>query len=173
MTTIRALASTDDRSTFRSGDVELDRFFTKYAGQNQFKHHIGTSYVALDDTGRILGYATVATATLEFESLPVASRKKLPAYPLLVLRLARLAVAHDAQGQGVGSVLLEYTLGLALNMASSYGCVGVVVDAYSTAMLFYIQYGFLPLEVIEGESSARPQPTTLFLALRDVAAAGR
>jgi GNAT superfamily N-acetyltransferase len=171
VTTIRALAPTDDRSAFRSGDVELDRFFTKYAGQNQFKHHIGTSYVALDDAGRIIGYATVAAAAIEFEALPVATRKKLPAYPLPILRLARLAVARDVQGQGIGAALLKYTLGLALQMASSYGCLGVVVDAYPTAVAFYAQYGFIALEVLEGESAARPQPTAMFLPLHDVTAA--
>lgn len=173
MKTIRALLSTDDRSGFRSGDVELDRFFTKYAGQNQFKHHIGVTYVGLDDADRIVGYATIAPASVEIESLPSALRKKLPAYPLPVLRLARLAVDAGAQGKGVGPALLRYVLDLALRMTATYGCLGVVVDAYPTAVTFYGQYGFFALDVIEGESSARPQPIAMFLALRDVAAAAK
>jgi len=32
----------DDRSAFRSESIELDRFFHRYTGQNQFRHHIGT-----------------------------------------------------------------------------------------------------------------------------------
>jgi hypothetical protein len=44
---------------FRSGDVDLDRFLERYAGQNQFRHHVGTTYVAVE-TGRIIGYVTVA-----------------------------------------------------------------------------------------------------------------
>ena len=40
---IRALRNTDDRTTFRSGDADLDRFLAKYAGQNQFRHHIGVT----------------------------------------------------------------------------------------------------------------------------------
>ncbi len=38
---VRALARSDDRSGFACGDIELDRFFQRYAGQNQFRHHIG------------------------------------------------------------------------------------------------------------------------------------
>jgi hypothetical protein len=41
-------ASSAYRTAFRSGDPDLDRFLVKYAGQNQFRHHIGTSYVAVE-----------------------------------------------------------------------------------------------------------------------------
>jgi hypothetical protein len=44
---IRALRKSDDRSSFCSGNIELDRFFQRFAGQNQFQHHIGTTYVAI------------------------------------------------------------------------------------------------------------------------------
>ena len=56
---IRRLHPEDDRSGFRSGNIELDRFFQRFAGQNQFRHHIGTTYVAVDGA-TILGFATVA-----------------------------------------------------------------------------------------------------------------
>jgi len=172
VTTIRALLPSDDRSGFQSGDLELDRFFRTYAAQNQFKNHIGVSYVALDDDGRILGYATVAASSVEVESLPAAEKKKrLPAYPLPALRLARLAVAAAAQRQGVGGALLRYVLELAVAMSRDVGCVGVVVDAYATALDYYAGYGFVPFSVLEGESSARPQPTTMFLWLDVVEAA--
>ena len=45
---IRALRESDDRSAFQSGDPDLDRFLRKYAGQNQFRHHIGATYVAVE-----------------------------------------------------------------------------------------------------------------------------
>jgi predicted N-acetyltransferase YhbS len=173
VTTIRALLATDDRSAFRSGDVELDRFFARYAGQNQFKHHIGSTYVALDDDAHIVGYATGAASSVEFEALPAAMKKRLPAYPVPVLRLARLAVDTSAQGRGVGAALLRYVFGLALRMAEGYGCSAVVVDAYPAAVAFYEQYGFRAHDVVEGESSARPQPTTMFLAMQDIVTAAK
>lgn len=54
---IRALRSSDDRTHFRSGDASLDVFFRTYAGQNQFRHHIGVTYVAVEDR-RLLGFVT-------------------------------------------------------------------------------------------------------------------
>jgi hypothetical protein len=68
---IRALREGDDRSQLRSGDPDLDRFFHKFAGQNQFKHYLGVTYVAVE-VGRILGFATVAPGHVEVDGLPAS-----------------------------------------------------------------------------------------------------
>jgi GNAT superfamily N-acetyltransferase len=162
------LRETDDRSLFRSGDPDLDRFFALYAGQNQFRHHLGTTYVAAD-AGTILGYATVAAGNIEGQALPGALRRWLPAYPLPVLRLARLAVDTTAQGRGVGSRLLRHIFLLALTMSEQYGCVGIMVDAKANAIEFYTRFGFSPLELEEGALESRPRPAPMFLPL-DLAA---
>jgi GNAT superfamily N-acetyltransferase len=169
--TIRALLPTDDRSRFASGDVDLDRFFQRYAGQNQFRHHIGTTYIATDDAGGILGYANVSGGALEVDELPATVQKKLPHYPMPILRLARLAVDGSAQGQGVGTALLRFVLRLVVEMAKQFGCVGVVVDAKPGALKFYAGFGFEEIELVEGESPARPRPTALFLSSKDILAA--
>lgn len=164
MIEIRALREDDDRASLRSGDPDLDRFFHQFAGQNQFRHHLGVTYVAVEDL-TILGFATVAAAHVEIDDLPVTVRRKLPRYPLPVLRLARLAVDQAAQGQGLGLQLLRFVLRLALQMADDFGCVGVVVDAKPDAEPFYAKYGFVALEAIEGRSDTRPSPTPMFLSI--------
>lgn len=167
---IRALHEGDDRSRFRSGDADLDRFLHKFAGQNQFRHYVGVTYVALEG-GHILGYATVAPGDVEIDRLPAAVRKRLPRYPLPVLRLARLAVDESVRGQGLGGELLRFVLQLGVRMATDYGCVGVVVDAKPGAVDFYGRYGFIPVEALEGQSDARPAPTPMFLSVRAIRAA--
>jgi len=167
---IRALRESDERSAFRSGDPDLDRFLTKYAGQNQFRHHIGATYVAVEGDS-VAGYVTVAPGHVEIEHLPSAQQKKLPRYPLPVLRLARLAVDQSVRGQGLGGQLLLFVLRLALRMAEEFGCIGVVVDAKPGAVTFYRQFGFLALEALEGQSPARPLATPMFLSVSEIAAA--
>jgi predicted N-acetyltransferase YhbS len=166
---IRALHEGDDRARFRC-DADLDRFFHRFAGQNPFKHHLGVTYVALEGE-RILGYATVAPGDVEIDSLPAAARKRLPRYPLPVLRLARLAVDGSVKGQGLGTELLRFVLRLAARMAGTYGCAGVVVDAKPGAESFNGRYGFIPVEAVEGQADARPLQTPMFLSMRAIKAA--
>lgn len=167
---IRILLPADDRRAFASGNPDLDRFFHAYAGQNQFRHHLGTTYIAVEG-GQILGYVTIAAGGINIEDLPIAERRKLPDYPLPVLRLARLAVGHQAQGVGIGSQLLRYVLLVALRMADEIGCVGVLVDAKQDAVAFYERLGFKQVELLEGESNARPIPISMFLPMRAIRAA--
>jgi GNAT superfamily N-acetyltransferase len=161
---IRLLSERDDRSRFSSGNVELDRFFKQYAGQNQFRHHIGSTYVAVDDdSGEILGFATIAPAHID--ELPEDLRRSLPQYPLPVLRLGRLAVSGTAQAQGLGKALLRFVFDLALKLSIEYGCTGVLVDAKKDVEQFYQQYGFYRLEVAQGRSGIRPFATSMFLPI--------
>jgi GNAT superfamily N-acetyltransferase len=161
---VRKLLATDDRTGFRSGNPDLDRFFQKYAAQNQFKHYIGTTYVAEAD-GAILGFVTVTVSVIEVDDLPVGRRRRLPRYPLPVLRIARLAVDASARGRGVGRSLLRFALNLALSLRDELGCVGVVVDAKEEAKAFYEKLGFEPLELSEGLLGDRPAPTPYFLPI--------
>lgn len=167
---IRALRPDDDRSAFHSGEEALDRYFRSYAGQNQFRHHVGATYVAVENR-RIFGFATVAPGQIEFEGLPASARKGLPRYPLPILRLARLAVDRSARSQGIGAQLLRYVCRLATKMGDEYGCVGVAVDAKPSAVEFYEKHGFVPHDPLEGRSDARPPATWMFLAMRAILAA--
>lgn len=161
---IRRLEPDDDRSRFTSANPDLDRFFHRFAGQNQFRNHLGATYIAVE-ADDILGFITVAPSEIEIDAFPVDRRRQLPRYPLPVLRVARLAVAEQAQGVGIGHALLRFGLALARRTADEIGCVGVVVDAKPQAMAFYQRYGFEPLAVIEGALLHRPEPIPMFLPL--------
>lgn len=165
---IRALRKGDDRAAFSSGDDALDLFFRRYAGQNQFRHHLGVTYVAVDGD-RILGFATVAPRHVEIDGLPEQSRKKLPRYPIPVLGLVRLAVDTTARRRGLGAALLRFVLGLALEMAGTVGCAGVVVDAKPEAEPFYARYGFMSFDALEGQ---RPPSTLMWLSIAAVQRGG-
>lgn len=161
---IRKLEPGDDRQGFSCGDPDLDRFFRRYAGQNQFKHHIGVTYIASDGHG-ILGFVTVAPAEIAIEDLPAARRRGLPRYPLPVLRIARLATSQEARGQGLGLALLRHALTLARRAADDLGLIGVVADAKPEAAAFYQRFGFESLSPLEGALLDRPEATPMFLPL--------
>lgn len=159
--TVRQLREGDDRTTFRSGHEDLDRFFQRFAGQNQFRLHIGTTYIALDDAAAIVGFVTVASCSIEMKDMA----KKLPTYPIPALRLARMAVADRQQRHGVGSMLMKAVFLLARDQARKTGCAFVVVDAKKGAETYYQRWGFEALPVLAGEIDARPTPVPMFLEL--------
>jgi predicted N-acetyltransferase YhbS len=164
MIEVRLLRQTDDRSGFCSGDPDLDRFFILYAGQNQFRHHIGTTYVAVEND-EIKGFATVSASTIKVDELSAARKKRLPQYPLPVLRLARLAVSEPDRNRGIGLTLLRSVFYLAREMSEKVGCTGVVVDAKPDAVDFYMRFGFEKLEVLQGTLADRPEPIPMFIPL--------
>jgi GNAT superfamily N-acetyltransferase len=165
---VRRLQPHDERGAFCSGNVDLDRFFVRYAGQNQFRHHIGTTYVAVDVSGFIGGFATVTASEVAPEVVASPKRKRSPRYPLPVLRLARLAVDERAKGQGVGTLLLRSVLLMAQWMAAEIGCAGLLVDAKPEAVPFYEKLGFTALEAVRGELGDRPEPQPMFLEINQV-----
>ena len=170
MVSIRPLREDDDTSSFHSGNDHLDRFFRRHAAKNQFSEYIGTTFVAVE-AGEILGYATVAPASIGADDFPSTRARKLPKYPLPALRLGRLAVARSAQKKGVGTLLLRYVFTLGLEMAGKLGCTGVLVDAKSEAVQYYEKFGFEHLASVEGQVADHPDPATLFLHIETIRAA--
>ena len=169
---VRRLEATDDRSGFRCGKIELDRFMHRFAGQNQFRHHIGTTYVAVLGE-QIIGFVTVSGGEMVMETLNKKLRRRLPAYPLPIMRLARLAVDERFQGHGIGRLLLRAMLELALEIRDRIGCVGVVVDAKPESVAFYSDLGFTAIDLTSGALGDRPVPVAMFLPIGQIAAAAK
>jgi GNAT superfamily N-acetyltransferase len=167
---IRLLRREDDRGAFSCGEPALDRFFQHYAGQNQFKLHLAATWVATRGPD-ILGFATVASGSLERRSVPDERlRRRLPDYPLPILRLARLGVDRRAQGLGLGTALVRHVLRLALSQRDQVGCVGVVTDAKPAAVAFYEALGFRGLTGV-GEGLLHGDSTPMFLDIGTIGAA--
>jgi GNAT superfamily N-acetyltransferase len=160
---IRPLRVEDDaaRKRFGSGNDALDAFLQKYAKQNHFRHHVGTTHVAIAEAsaplpiGEILGYVTVSPSSI---ALPENVRGSLPKYPELpVLLVARLATASAARGAGIGRALLAYAFDLAVELSDKLGCVGVITDPKDDqAVAFYGKLGFVTLDVTPSPGCARP-----------------
>lgn len=166
---IRKLEKRDDRSLFHSGDIEIDRFFIQFAGQNQFKHRIGTTYVAVDhDRQSIVGYATVSIGSLTIDGLDIKEFEKFPNYPLPILRVARLGVDKAYQSQGIGAKLLQKMLHVAMDIEAIAGCSGIFVDAKEDAIEFYQKYAFEIAPTLSGVLPTRPKQTLMYLSMKTI-----
>src|SRR5437660_861968 len=101
-TAIERLGGQHDRSGFDCGKPSLNDFLTRFATQYE-KRNLARTYV-LVRTGevKVLGYYTLASSAIEFNSLPPEHTKKLPQHPIPAVLLARLAVDQSGRGQGFG-----------------------------------------------------------------------
>jgi len=167
MIKIRILKKSDNRSSFSCGDIAIDYYFQRFAGQNQFKHFVGTTYISTDDS-KIFGFITVSAGSLMRDNLPKTIQKKFPAYPLPILNITRLGVDLKYQNQGVGKELIVTAFKLAIEQKKRFGCIGVVVDAKVEAVEFYKKLGFIELEVKRGLSKVHPLPVPMFMVIQTI-----
>lgn len=136
-----------DRVSFDCDVPPLNDYLKKFARQN---HETGISltFVATDSAhpNIVLGYYSVSMGQIECESLPPDNRKRLPKYPVPVMRIGRLAVDKSMRGKGIGRELLMDALVRSIEASRNVGVFAVVVDAKDdTAKEFYKKYGFLEL----------------------------
>ena len=111
---------------------------------------IAVVYVLIDASeGRIAGYYTLSSLSVE---LPGDASKGLPKYPEYpATLLGRLAVDESYQGQGLGGRILLDALGRALAGSRAVASYAVITDAKDEAAeSFYARYGFSPLGTEDG-----------------------
>ncbi len=144
--TIQPLDRRHDRTGFTSGSEALDDFLRARVMQYE-KRRLGKTFVATPIGGtRVIGYVTLAAGAVAFENLPGDAARKLPAHPVPVVLLARLAVDIAFQGRGIGKGLLLEALERAVGLSDKLGVWAVEVVAIdAAAVAFYRKYGFTPL----------------------------
>lgn len=152
------LDAAHDRTTFNSGSKPLDRYLQEQVTQD-VRRRVAACFVALADGQRIVGYYTLASASLLLADLPASTGKKLPRYPTVpAVRMGRLAVDQTLKGQGLGGALLADALDRAAR--SEIAAYALMVDAKDeVAAAFYRHHGFIALPDL---------PLTLFLPLATV-----
>lgn len=136
-----------DRKGFRCGEQALDMYLVTTARQHAEKG-ISRTFVAVDEVAprRVVGYFTLTVAEVDRDLLPVRQKRGMPKGGLPVIKLARLAVDRDFQGQGMGGVLIVEALRRAMSAQVMTGSVAVLVEAKSDrAAAFYEKYGFVRL----------------------------
>lgn len=160
---IRRLEEFDQVEAFDCGDDPLNNYLKRHAWANQQKSSIGVTYVAIDEGAprTVLGYFTLATASVPRDAFPRKYVRGLPPYDLPLILLARLAVDRRFSGKGLGHTLISEAFKIALRVADDVGCRCIITDAYRERTDWYARYGFIPLE-----GAAETGPQRMFLDIR-------
>lgn len=138
-----------DKSSFPSieefdcGSLSLNAFLRRCAKQND-ERGIGKTFLAVDGD-EVIGFFTIAPAQIEFSSISEEEAKGLPRYPLPAVRIARLAVAKNKQGKGIGQLLLREAFQKIAAVSEITGVHIVLVDAKEASRGFYEHFRFRSL----------------------------
>jgi ribosomal protein S18 acetylase RimI-like enzyme len=154
------LAPTHERANFDCGKEQLNIYLKQYARQNH-ERGIAKTFVAATnaDPAAIAGFYATCAASIAFAAFP-PSEKRLPRYPIPVMRIAQLAVDIRFQGMGLGEELLMEALQRAILVNDVTGIYAIVVDAIDDrACQFYERYEFQRLN---------DTPNSLFLPMKKV-----
>ena len=159
--TIAPLSSRHDRRAFTCGVDALDTYLRTRAGQH-LRRRIDTVFVcSTDGIDSIPGFYTLSSLSIDAGNLPTNLARKLPRHPIPAGLLGRLAVSIDAQGQGIGRMLLADAVERCLSVGDQMAVYALVVDAKDEgAKRFYERFGFIPFP---------GQVMRLFLPLSSVA----
>jgi hypothetical protein len=104
---------------------------SRYARQNHESGGAKTFIASPVDEPTVLGYYTLAPASLAYARVPSIVTRGLGRYEVPVFRLGRLAVDRSVQGQGLGGRLLLAAGVRCLAVAEQVGGVALLIDAKS------------------------------------------
>jgi len=140
---IEPLSARFNLSPFDSGDEDLNEFLKQDA--------LGEQQILLNKThicfcrDRVAGYIALVADSVRVDRLDddeCSDISKYPIYPCLLI--ARLAVDKRLHGRGLGTYLLLFAIGTALD--GPIGCRYLEVDPKDDAVKFYEDFGFRSLK---------------------------
>jgi ribosomal protein S18 acetylase RimI-like enzyme len=137
----RAISSEDDIVKFQSADDDLNDFLKEDALNNQISMLSVTWLVYSNEV--LFSYFSLANDSIRKKLIHPGdgeSDYEYSHYP--ALKIARLAVHKEYEGQGIGTAMLVESVSIAFTIAKYAGCRIVTVDAKREAASFYEKYGF-------------------------------
>ena len=125
---------------FDCGKLPLNDFLLKYALQNQASG--GARTYVLTQGNRVIGYYSLAPASISPADASARVLKGQGRYPVPVILMARFAVDQGEQGKGYGRALFRDALRRALNGSEAIGGRAFLVHAKDAeAHAFYLKFG--------------------------------
>ena len=137
---------------FSCGVEDLDYWLSVHALDNQ-RRDLSRTLLLLDDADRVVGYYALAMGGVRKEALPTRYGRGLPKFDIGMVLLARLAIADERQGQGLGRDLLIEAIERAADAGTHVAARFIAVDPIDeAARAFYAKFGF---RLVEGDVEGR------------------
>jgi len=133
-----------DRSIFNCGDDRLNSYLKTQAGQDMRRGFAQVIVGVIPHSDKIIGYYTLSATSVNLTDVDEAWRSKLPRYGQVpAVLLGRLAVTEEAQGQGLGGILLADAI-KRVDRSELGWAVFLVKAKHEQASGFYRRFGLTP-----------------------------
>jgi ribosomal protein S18 acetylase RimI-like enzyme len=156
-----------DRAGFSCGVERLDNYLRLNAKKQQ-KDDMTRVYVVVEDGGKdILGYHAINLGMMNVDELTKRPKGAPDHGQLPILFLGQVAVNTEAQGRGLGSILMHHVFEKASAIAKQAGCFAILLDvmsdgdemAYQRRMEWYAAFGF---------QAFASNPSRMFMTMKQV-----
>jgi GNAT superfamily N-acetyltransferase len=126
---------------FDCGKASLNDWLLRHARQTQASGSAKTYAVA--ENQRLVGYYSLTVGQIDTLEAPDRVRKGMGAYPIPVVILARLAVAIENHGRGIGVGMLQDAIRRTVAIAEQAGVRALLTHPPDEdAARFYLRFGF-------------------------------
>ncbi len=155
-------AEVDQVSKFRlkdDNDKPLVVFIRRNALKSSQANLTQTYVLRRSNETKVLAYVTMMCAEVALESTYSLSDKtgadRYEFHP--ALRIARLAVSSEIQGEGLGKQMVEFAIGITqVAIQPNVGCRFLILDAKSKSIKFYEKIGFRLLDTTTNLETETP-----------------
>ncbi|MEK6354692.1 MAG: GNAT family N-acetyltransferase [Burkholderia cenocepacia] len=137
----QALGANHVLEDFDCGKPGLNDWLQRHARQAQASGSAKTFVVT--DGRRLAGYYSLAVGQIDTLEAPDRVRKGMGGYPIPVVILARLAVAMQDHGRGIGIGMLQDTIRRTVAISEQAGVRALLTHPIDVdAERFYLRFGF-------------------------------
>ena len=133
------------REGFDCGDLSLNEWLARYAGQNR-RRDTAATWVVVDERGVVVGFVCVSMTSVDRSAAPqdlaAGTPRRIPA-----LLIGRLGVDQRVASHGLGTALVAHVLEKAVEINHTAACRAVVVNGLNThAFRWWVRLGFKPFD---------------------------
>lgn len=155
------------RAGFSCGVGRLDNYLKLNAKKQQKDDMARVYFVVEDGSDVVLGYHAINFGTMNVDELAKRPRGAPDHGELPILFLGQVAVNAEAQGRGLGSILMHHVFEKASSVSKQAGCFAIVLDvmsdgdeaAHRRRMEWYAAFGF---------QSFISNPSRMFMTMNQV-----
>lgn len=129
-----------ERRRIRRHSKDMDDFLRTEAYEDQ-ERGLSRTYLFIGEKGKLMAYLSLCNDAIQLE-FEERDDMDIPYTTVPALKIARLAVATEGQGRGIGKEALQFAIYVSQIVRDYSGVVFLTLDCYAHRESYYERFGF-------------------------------